>query len=360
MRRQKPGFTLVELLVVIAIIGILIALLLPAVQAAREAARRMQCKNHLKQVGLASHNHAESLGTLPGWGGETRFPAGPNPTGSALVEHLRDGLYTGPNGEPTDEKQPKDGFWKNSEWFGFGNWMVQIFPYMEDTALTSMLEDSIFFPARAYNDRNAGEQAAIKTPIAALYCPSRRQAIAYPIINFNAENGGAFDYTSLYGPLGARTDYAMSGGSMEGLKGQQHKSAIALNNGVWARGRRTKFKDITDGTSKTYLVGEKVMNPPDYVNGRDSMDLWPIAAGENPRVYVRMGGTNDESSGSQAPYQDSAQGCISCHSFGSAHAASWNVVMADGSVRSLPYSMDQMNHRAFASIDAGDILLDVQ
>ena len=350
MRRRKSGFTLVELLVVIAIIGILIALLLPAVQAAREAARRMQCKNHLKQIGLASHNHAESLGVLPGWGGEARGLSGvPNEEGNALV----DPLHVEFNGFD----QPQDGFFQNSEWFGNGSWLTQIFPYMEDTGLAAMLEGVIVSPAKQWADRSLLEQAAIKTPVQSFHCPSRRAAIAYPLVPPSAFGmaGGANPRKNVdrYGPLGARTDYAMNGGGLSGKAPNYNpgKNVVMNNNGVWAFGKRTKFKNITDGTSKTYLVGEKMMKPRDYVNGREPMDLWPIVGGDMPNNYVRLGDQINP------PSTDASHGCVSCHQFGSAHAAAWNAVMADGSVRSLPYSMEGMTHRAFSTIDYGDMIL---
>ncbi len=350
MERRKSGFTLVELLVVIAIIGILIALLLPAVQAAREAARRMQCKNHLKQIGLASHNHAESLGVLPGWGGEASGMAGlGNDVGDALMDPLRVDF----NGVP----QPQDDFFQNSEWFGKGNWMTQIFPYMEDTGLAAMLEGVIANPATLYSDRSLSEQVAIRTPVATMNCPTRRPAIAYPLLPPEAfgtqGQGNPSTNMKRYGPLGARSDYAMNGGGLSGFSPNLDpgKNVEMNNNGIWALGRRTKFKNITDGTSKTYLVGEKLMKPEDYLNGREPMDLWAIVGGEMPNDYVRVGDQVNP------PSTDASHGCVSCHQFGSAHAAAWNVVMVDGSVRSLPYSMESMSHRALSTIDYGDMIV---
>ena len=248
--------------------------------------------------------------------------------------------------------------------------MLQIFPYLEDAALVVNLDEVILNPGQDYEDIGDLAKAAIRTPVPVLHCPSRRPAIAYPLRDgldvYTEGSGGALgsppNVQQSFGPLGARTDYAMNGGSMIGMrpKNLPEKCHVMMNNGIWAFGRRTKMKDVTDGTSKTYLVGEKVMDPASYFNGEEVMDFWPIVGGSMPNNYVRLGGTNDPANRSLAPYQDSAKGCISCHSFGSAHAGAWSVVMVDGGVRSLPYSMDQWNNRAFSSIDAGDLLQDLE
>ncbi len=143
---RRSGFTLVELLVVIAIIGILIALLLPAVQAAREAARRMTCSNHLKQIGTAMHAYESSHSTFP--------PAA---------------VVSGPNPGPNDNTSP--GCWWDV-WSdalkggGFGqSWCVLLLPYMEKIGLYEQWN----FEANVWMNRPVAEQ-----DIADFYCPSRR------------------------------------------------------------------------------------------------------------------------------------------------------------------------------------------
>ena len=135
MNHHKHGFTLVELLVVIAIIGVLVALLLPAIQSAREAARRSQCKNNLRQIGLAIHNHVSSLRVFP-TGGSGSFPK---------IENFV------ANGKPfgTDKQ-------------GLG-WAYQILPYLEEGAIVGLVT-----------------QVQLQAAVLPLYvCPSRRIGLRY-------------------------------------------------------------------------------------------------------------------------------------------------------------------------------------
>ena len=309
--RRTAGFTLVELLVVIAIIGLLISLLLPAVQSARESARQIQCKNNLKQTSLACLNYESANREMPGFAGEQP---------PMLVEFL---------------KFTETRFYQSERLKPGGNWMVQILPHMEDLALSDILLE-VAKPENGLGDSDPRIRDAVATPISQYYCPTRREAEAYPLHGI---------YKDAYGDVGARTDYAMNGGSTttEGMG----MVAIVNNDGIWIFGKRARLKNMSDGTSKTYLVGEKAMDSAQLTTGKGLRDHTPVAATlDSPgaaNTYVRYG--------SRLPQRDAADNCLACHDFGSAHAPGWNVAMTDGSVKLMSYDSDWHAHRAMASID---------
>jgi prepilin-type N-terminal cleavage/methylation domain-containing protein len=168
-RKGSPGFTLVELLAVITIIGILIALLLPAVQAAREAARRAQCSNNLKQLALGCVAHESATGRYPtdgwGWG------------------------WTGDADRGNDWRQP-------------GGWIYNILTYIEQQPL-----HDLGMGISPWNDQTKKDlhRQRMANPLNTLYCPSRRPAVAYPYTDWIPANA------SQPGTVG-RNDYAGNGG----------------------------------------------------------------------------------------------------------------------------------------------------
>jgi hypothetical protein len=296
----------------------LVALLMPAVQAAREAARQAQCRNNLKQLALSFHNFESSRGFFPGHGGE-REPRGVN-FGAKRAARARGMVVT-------------------------GNWMLQSLTYMEDAVIAEVL----IAAAQRKADR---EQMlhAVAVPVPTLYCPTRRAALAYPLKG---------SHRTAFGPVGARTDYAINGGSStpQGSRtGNGGFESITLEfDGIWALGRQTALKNIVDGLSNTYLIGEKAMDVQHYTTGEDVGDRAPIAGLKDnfgaANSYVRFA--------AKPASQDIVNNCQACHDFGSAHATTWNLSKADGSVHSQSYNIDVRLHRALGSINGEEATTDV-
>ena len=316
-RLKRSGFTLVELLVVIAIIGVLVALLLPAVQASREAARQIQCRNHLKQVGVAAHSYLSTHKKFPGWVGE-----GVEGGFGSLAR--REGV------EYFEVKEQRIGT----------SWLSQILEFMERGNIVDTLQEwreDEGRPGSLFKYRTL-----IRTPISEFYCPTRRVAQAYP------EKVQA----TFWGELAARTDYAMNAGGGQPRPGQIGAGRIL--DGVWVGGYRVGPKDITDGLSKTYLVGEKAIRPRAYetgeslAEGRDS-PIWGATAAVPAHTLAWARYAYGQ------VFKDRDNACLEvCHGFGSAHAGGWNVVWADGSVSSQAYGVHQFVHQAFGTIAGGD------
>ncbi len=211
MKARLRGFTLIELLVVIAIIAILIALLLPAVQQAREAARRTQCKNHMKQLGLALHNYHDVFGVFP-------------PGGTACVGSI---CVYGPSAGH--------------------NWTASILPYMDQAPMYNQINWSY----GGFNTGGVGsyhvpsEQASVSV-IPAYLCPSS------PTISVNGYQNTTSTSGSPYPLLGPQAAAAYVG-IMGSLRlGGTHRS----NAGAFYKNSKVGIQDITDGTSNTMVVGE--------------------------------------------------------------------------------------------------------
>ncbi|HEV7282140.1 MAG TPA: DUF1559 domain-containing protein [Pirellulaceae bacterium] len=280
---RSRGFTLVELLVVIAIIGVLVALLLPAVQAAREAANRMSCNNNLKQIGIAIHNYHDTYKALP----------------AAYID-------VSPNGQP--------------EW----GWSVAILPFMEQTGLYDQLRHQTLRLNQVYKSgAPAADRALLQTPIDNYRCPSdQSQKLAE-----NEQFGGSNHFRV------AKSNYVACAGW--GASNDRNYPIDSLDSGGLLYGNSyLNFADAFDGLSNTQLVGER-----EY---RNKAAVWAGAGRNNSygasgtlrtlfrglfRInfyYIGMPGSQDNIGKGQS----------------SEHPGGTNILLGDGSVRFLSEGAD--------------------
>ncbi len=324
---RHAGFTLVELLVVIAIIGVLVALLLPAVQAAREAARRSQCTNQLKQLGLAGQLHVDALGFFPsgGWGDQ----------------------WVGAPDLGAGKTQP-------------GGWPYQLLPYLEETARRNA--------GRGQNGALslAAAKAMIETAIPGFYCPSRRAAIAYPYLH-----GGGFRNSDRPEVVG-RSCYAANMGDLNWRRNDLgprsladaetyrwiHSDEVLIkrfgtgHTGVVFQRSEIAMRQITDGTSHTYLFGEKNIQPEHYTTGTVGNEDQSMYNGHD-QDNIRLCWVNDEGKG-LVPVPDTPNKTFT-YAFGGPHPGSWIAVYCDGSVHTLSYDMDPFIHKRLGNRQDGEV-----
>ena len=345
--RHRRGFTLIELLVVIAIIAILIALLLPAVQQAREAARRTQCRNNLKQMGLALYNYESSMSTFP----PSRF----DPKTCIGVP------YAPGTGDCT----------ANSNTTSYISWTVMVLPYMDQAPL--------------YNQYNANRpwwdnvnNAVVNTQLNVYQCPStpgsnRTDPAWGPALNGSSVWSAAGDY----GSMNEIKSAYYTGNGIPDVSGTAQTQGVLVKPPYIAR-----IRDIIDGTSNTLMVVETAGKPDAWVYGQKMTAAGYSASNSKAKAKITIvGGVNYNHDGTGWADPDAglsldgttratadptgftiggraminATNVSEVYSF---HVGGSHVLMADGSVRFLSENIDWILMGALVTRAGGEVVSD--
>jgi prepilin-type N-terminal cleavage/methylation domain-containing protein/prepilin-type processing-associated H-X9-DG protein len=295
--RRRSAFTLVELLVVIAIIGVLVALLLPAVQMAREAARRTQCANHLKQLGLAAHNFTDVRGFLP------------------------------------PSRVSNDSTDANQNWL---TWAVIMLPYVEQQNYYTQWDLT-----KAYEQH---PETVTRNAVPVYFCPSRRR----PTQAFSTE-------TTSPAPSGGLSDFASCGGrgANDGVNANGVENQYAHGAMICARWSMSpsplrvadwkglvRLAVITDGTSNTFLIGEKQVRRTTKFGKGEDRSVYTAGNLNNARRFAGIDRkTNEKYKLDGYTAAEIVQG-VDNQAFGSLHPGTVQFVMCDGSVRGVKSQTD--------------------
>ena len=326
-KRLSRGFTLIELLVVIAIIAILIALLLPAVQQAREAARRTQCRNNLKQIGLAFHNYHDAFSV---------FPPG-------VVDANR------ATNSPADSVN-------NTNALGWG---TMILPYLDQGPLYDRIAQLTSNFAAPWYDTNFDNSIddpimePARTGLAVFSCPSDPMGLLNQDARLNGVNLGKSNYLAIAGIGAVQTD--------------SNGNDRAYRNGMFWGNSSRRFRDITDGSSNTIFVSEKTTqdDPVGSTQCGGTRCTWSGGIWIGPRPYTPPAGWHP----SLRMMDITNVGGQSGYGFGSGawswvddwvakgvHEGGMQILLGDGSVRFLTESIDFAVYRALHTPNGGETI----
>ena len=297
----RPAFTLVELLVVIAIIGTLVALLLPALQSTRETARRAHCTNNMKQVALALQLYHDANKALP-----------PSATDGRVDPQGREG------------------------W----SWIFLTLPFIEQAQLyNACMNQSAAWRKTNPQWMDTATAALARAPIPPLICPTDTVALLAPEAKYNSLNTWN-TYTA------SKTNYAANGGYLENWCGSSGSPCsldqnMRASTGAMRKSKGVNFKDITDGISKTFLIGE-AGGLPAVASDADRMPgIWVGGGGQGYQSDCVRYSANKLNAGTSEP------------AFGSFHPRGANFAMVDGSVAFITDTVNS-NSASIWGYDASD------